>query len=270
MTRRAPEGGLATWAEPDPARSPGQRIGAGLEIDVLEQRPDGWARVRCSNGWEAWVDGRLLVDDEAATPSTGPSRSRLIAGVVAVVGVVSLAFALSQGDGTTRPDERGNAARDGGAAVSTGTAEGLFSDRDLARALAAVNATAVGELRTEPSDDEAARAITESMRGAGFDLGSGVFVMPLSGEANLLYVFIDASSPLADLPDDRAEAFLGALATAPVMADHAVTRVAVDFESSDAEGPFTVSLTAPLAELRAAQTDGVDISEKVAVQVTRP
>lgn len=245
------------------------RIAAGLDVDVLEERPDGWARVRCSNGWEAWVDGRLLVDGTATTASTGPSRSRLIVGVVAVVAVVSVAFALSRGDGTTRAEQTGNAARPG-AAVSVETADGLFSDGDLARALAAVNATPAGELRTEPSDDEAARAVTESLRRAGFDLGSGVFVMPLSGAANLLYVFIDASSPLADLPDDRAEAFLGALATAPVMADHGVTRVAVDFESSDAQGPFTVSLTAPLAELRAAQTDGVDISEKVAVQVTRP
>jgi class 3 adenylate cyclase len=34
---------------------------AGLAVLLLEQRDDGWARVVCSNGWSAWVDGRLLV-----------------------------------------------------------------------------------------------------------------------------------------------------------------------------------------------------------------
>ena len=31
-----------------------------LDVEVLEWSGD-WARVRCSNGWEAWIDGRPLI-----------------------------------------------------------------------------------------------------------------------------------------------------------------------------------------------------------------
>ena len=60
-THRAPSSGLATRERPDPGRRPNNRIEAGLDLQLIE-RADGWARVRCSNGWETWVDGRYLAD----------------------------------------------------------------------------------------------------------------------------------------------------------------------------------------------------------------
>jgi hypothetical protein len=60
-THRVPAGGLWAWNEPDPTRSADATLDAGLEVRVLEQRADGWARVLCSNGWSAWTDGRRLV-----------------------------------------------------------------------------------------------------------------------------------------------------------------------------------------------------------------
>ena len=60
-THRAPATGLATRERPDPGKRPNNRIEPGLELQVIE-RAESWARVRCSNGWETWVDGRYLVD----------------------------------------------------------------------------------------------------------------------------------------------------------------------------------------------------------------
>jgi hypothetical protein len=64
-THRVPGAGMAAWSRPDPALAPEHQLAGGLDVMVIEQRPDGWAQVRFSNDWEAWVDGRLLV---AAVP----------------------------------------------------------------------------------------------------------------------------------------------------------------------------------------------------------
>lgn len=58
-THVVPPGGLPTWAGPDPER-PSARLDPLLPVRLAELRGD-WAQVVCSNGWAAWVDGRLLV-----------------------------------------------------------------------------------------------------------------------------------------------------------------------------------------------------------------
>jgi hypothetical protein len=65
-THVVPTTGLSTWHEPDPAAPPGDALAAGTEVDVVERRGD-WAQVRCTNGFTAWVDGRVLVPVPAAT-----------------------------------------------------------------------------------------------------------------------------------------------------------------------------------------------------------
>jgi hypothetical protein len=58
-THVAPPGGLATWPAPDPDSPASEPIAEGVPVQVVERQGD-WARVECSNGWSAWVDGRLL------------------------------------------------------------------------------------------------------------------------------------------------------------------------------------------------------------------
>ncbi|MGW6919420.1 YrhB domain-containing protein [Kitasatospora sp. NPDC054939] len=58
-THLVPEGGMAAWSEPDPAREPVARIDARVELRLLE-RAGEWAHIVCSNGWSAWVDGRAM------------------------------------------------------------------------------------------------------------------------------------------------------------------------------------------------------------------
>ncbi|HEV3231125.1 MAG TPA: hypothetical protein VG245_02595 [Candidatus Dormibacteraeota bacterium] len=75
-----PAGGLDTWSRPDGNLAADNRLAAGLDVKLLEQRPDGWAHVECSNGWTAWVDGRWLlalapspvVTAAAAPPTAAP------------------------------------------------------------------------------------------------------------------------------------------------------------------------------------------------------
>ncbi|CAL9363357.1 hypothetical protein SUDANB176_00720 [Streptomyces sp. enrichment culture] len=66
-THIVPQHGLPAWEEPDPAR-PTVGLDPLLPVRLLERRGD-WGRVQCSNGWSAWVDGRLLV----AVPQDPPA-----------------------------------------------------------------------------------------------------------------------------------------------------------------------------------------------------
>jgi hypothetical protein len=59
-----PDAGLDAWASPDATQPVVARLNPRLDVQVLQWWGD-WARIRCSNNWEAWTDGRQLV---AVTP----------------------------------------------------------------------------------------------------------------------------------------------------------------------------------------------------------
>lgn len=94
-THAIPNGGLDAREEPEASRLPEARLGSGLQVEVIEESW-GWARVRCSNGWETWVDGAALVPARAGRlagrPSTGPLN----------VGAALLTVALPAGGGDPR------------------------------------------------------------------------------------------------------------------------------------------------------------------------
>jgi hypothetical protein len=70
-THQTPEAGLPAWDAPDPAQPASHRLDPGLRVEVLEETT-GWARVRCSNGWKAWTDGRALAPFAAELPAVPP------------------------------------------------------------------------------------------------------------------------------------------------------------------------------------------------------
>ena len=59
-THRVPWTGMHAWPGPDLRLPVAAVLDPDLDVAVLGWHGD-WAHVRCSNGWEAWVDGRLLV-----------------------------------------------------------------------------------------------------------------------------------------------------------------------------------------------------------------
>lgn len=68
-THVVPQGGMPAWEAPDPAR-PTVALDPLLPVQLVERRGD-WGHVVCSNGWDAWVDGRLLVAVPRDPPRTG-------------------------------------------------------------------------------------------------------------------------------------------------------------------------------------------------------
>ncbi|MFE4021561.1 hypothetical protein ACFXPZ_29865 [Streptomyces sp. NPDC059101] len=69
-----PPDGMATWAAPDAAR-PLVPLDPLLPVRVVERRGD-WALALCSNGWSAWVDGRLLLTVPHGPPAAGQPAAR--------------------------------------------------------------------------------------------------------------------------------------------------------------------------------------------------
>jgi len=59
-THYVPPTGMAAWATPDPAQAPQVMLAGGIPLRVVEQA-GAWSRVLADNGWQGWVDGRLLV-----------------------------------------------------------------------------------------------------------------------------------------------------------------------------------------------------------------
>ncbi|MFD8707536.1 hypothetical protein ACFV1W_33970 [Kitasatospora sp. NPDC059648] len=73
-THVAPPDGMATWTAPDPAR-PSARLDPLLPVRLIARQGD-WAQILCSNGWTAWVDGRLLVALPQPPPAAGGPPAR--------------------------------------------------------------------------------------------------------------------------------------------------------------------------------------------------
>ncbi|MEV0980095.1 hypothetical protein [Streptomyces sp. NPDC049915] len=68
-THVVPQDGTPAWEAPDPGR-PTVPLDALLPVQLVERRGD-WAHVLCSNGWSAWVDGRLLLAVPQDPPRSG-------------------------------------------------------------------------------------------------------------------------------------------------------------------------------------------------------
>ncbi|MEV5433307.1 hypothetical protein [Streptomyces sp. NPDC052701] len=70
-THVVPPHGMPAWETPGPDR-PTVALDPLLPVRLVERRGD-WGQVVCSNGWSAWVDGRLLVAVPQDPPgSDGP------------------------------------------------------------------------------------------------------------------------------------------------------------------------------------------------------
>ena len=83
-THRAPREGLDAWVDPDPSASPSSEVEARVELQVIDGA-GAWARVRGENGWEGWVDGRLLEQIESGG---GDRRAYILLGVAVAVLIV--------------------------------------------------------------------------------------------------------------------------------------------------------------------------------------
>ena len=94
-THRAPPEGMDAWQAPDPAGGPSDDLAGKIELVVMEEA-GAWARVRGENGWEGWVDGRLLeqLDPSGRNPDL---RAYVLLGVAVAVLMVLAILGLAGG-----------------------------------------------------------------------------------------------------------------------------------------------------------------------------
>ena len=77
---------MDAWTEPDPAAQPSSELEGKVEVQVTATAGE-WAKVLGENGWEGWVDGKLL---EQIDPSgvAGDRKAYILLGVAVVVVII--------------------------------------------------------------------------------------------------------------------------------------------------------------------------------------
>ena len=83
-THRAPREGMDAWEVPDPGSAASSELEGRVEVQVVATSGE-WARVRGENGWEGWVDGRLL---EQLGDGEGDRKALILLGVAIAVLIV--------------------------------------------------------------------------------------------------------------------------------------------------------------------------------------
>ncbi|MEU8524106.1 MULTISPECIES: hypothetical protein [Streptomyces] len=73
-THVVPREGLPAWEAPDPSL-PTDPLDAFLPVQLVDRVGD-WGQIVCSNGWSAWVDGRLLIAVPQDPPAAGQPAAR--------------------------------------------------------------------------------------------------------------------------------------------------------------------------------------------------
>lgn len=101
-THVVPQDGLPAWEAPDVSR-PTEPLDPLLPVQLISRRGD-WGQIVCSNGWSAWVDGRLLVSVPQGPPAAGQPHARTAASDVSG----SLVPPLRAGGPAGRAGRRGN------------------------------------------------------------------------------------------------------------------------------------------------------------------
>jgi SH3-like domain-containing protein len=72
---------MDAWEVPDPAAAASSELEGGVEVQVAETSGE-WAKVVGENGWEGWVDGRLL---EQLGDGAGDRKAFILLGIALAV-----------------------------------------------------------------------------------------------------------------------------------------------------------------------------------------
>jgi hypothetical protein len=212
--------------------------------------------------WSALSGRSILRSVGVRRRVTGLLRGVVLCAALAVGG------AGCSDDGSVGPQAATSSAPVASASPSVGHL--AFTDAEIQAALAAAGTESRPPISTN-SDERSVARIGAAMKTAGFDLGDEVYVLPISAAGNVLYFRIASASPLSALTDDKGRAFLQKLVSLPEIQQATVTRLAIDFQTTDTGGTFTVALTGTIADVKAAlaNPDGRD-AKRVLFEVSRP
>lgn len=121
-------------------------------------------------------------------------------------------------------------------------------------------------------DTSAAAGIAKGLEDAGVDLtGATVSVLPVSGMAVSLLVlelsdeYLETAFPGPDEDDDMT----GALLSLPEIESASIVEVVTIYRGEDEVGPFTMTFTVSVDDMRQAYESGNDLGDELQVQMDR-
>jgi hypothetical protein len=118
-------------------------------------------------------------------------------------------------------------------------------------------------------DYRAAAALTRTLEGAGMPPGAfAVYVLPISGtDSSLLVLEVDDQNPDVDgISEEVLTGMFSALVEAPETSNANVVRLALNYQTTDEQGPATVVLTLPI-DIVAGYLDGTVSDEQFSQNV---
>lgn len=121
-------------------------------------------------------------------------------------------------------------------------------------------------------DHGLAAALTAELEATGLDLtGTRIEVRPATGTGESLLVFWIDDTAIALGDDDGAtDTLLGALLGSAIVDGASITRFVINYRSEDDDGPFVLTATALIADMRTALETGRDLTEEqMRMQFTR-
>jgi SH3-like domain-containing protein len=83
---------MDAWTTPDPTAATATELAGRVEVVVVTTLGE-WAQVRGENGWEGWVDGRLLEQLDPAG-AAGDQRAYILLGIAVAVLIVLAVIGL--------------------------------------------------------------------------------------------------------------------------------------------------------------------------------
>ncbi len=117
----------------------------------------------------------------------------------------------------------------------------------------------------------ATESLISEFTASGFDLsGLEIVVYPAGSiSAFVLMSTTDSTALILDEDDDGGEGFVTQLLASAVLTEFGVDRLIIQHDGLDDEGPFVMTLSVLVADLRDAVDSGADLSDRIAVQLER-
>ena len=195
--------------------------------------------------------------------------------VVAAAGIAWLMYAQDDATPAASPPSRGpeSSAPTADSRLDTSSTTVApdplhFDDEMLEAALAAGAADPIAG--TGGRSTMASARLAGELASAGFDLTALEITVYKSGSGPAILAMETSDSTVLFTDDEAAEPFMIALLASPTVAEYEIDRLIFEHIGSDDDGPYTMTMTVRLADLREASETGENINDRVAVQLERP
>lgn len=217
------------------------------------------------------VVGFSACGDDASSLLAPPGQQATVAPPTSISGDPSTSGTLEVSSSSTTTTAAVTSSGDPPVSTEASAPAGVwdFDEALITEAIAEAEARPLEYGHLAGRDLAATALVNQEFASAGFDLsGLEMVVYPLGPSESFLLFLSDDETALLSV-EGGFELFAGQLLSSPRVPEFGIERLVMQHRTSDDEGPLTVTFTVSIDDLREGYETGVDIWDRVAVQVER-